>query len=73
MAKWLDRTGIFLLVIFGLLYVGAKIHFFTRFGLLGPSAYLEEHWSFWAGFAIIGALAYCLGWMKKRIEGPKSN
>jgi hypothetical protein len=31
MTKWFDRASVFLLVIFGLLYLGAKIHFFTRY------------------------------------------
>jgi hypothetical protein len=35
LGKWFERLGLFLLVIFGLLYVGAKIHFFTRYGVLG--------------------------------------
>ena len=73
MAKWFGRAGIFLLIIFGLVYVGAKIHFFTRYWRLGPSAYMEEHWPFWAGIAIVGAAVHCLGWIRKRIEGHKSN
>jgi hypothetical protein len=46
MTKWFDRASTFLLVIFGLLYVGAKIHFFTRYWPLSLGAYLEEHWPF---------------------------
>jgi hypothetical protein len=70
MTKWFDRASVFLLVIFGLLYLGAKIHFFTHYW---PLAYVEEHWLFWAGMAIVGAFAYFLGWVRNRIEGPKSN
>jgi hypothetical protein len=55
MEKWIERVGLFLLVIFGLLYVGAKIHFFTRYGVLGAGEYVEEHW-------FVGA---CLGWIRK--------
>jgi hypothetical protein len=73
MAKWFDRASVFLLIIFGLLYVGAKIHFFTHYWPLGPGAYVEEHWPFWAGMAIVGAVAYCLRWIRNRIDGPKSN
>jgi hypothetical protein len=73
MEKWLDRVGIFLLVVFGLLYVGAKIHFFTRYFLLGPGAYVEEHWPFWAGMAVVGAVATCLGWIRNRLKRSKSN
>jgi hypothetical protein len=73
MTKWLERASVFLFVIFGLLYVGAKIDFFTRYWPLGPGAYVEEQWLFWAGMAIIGAIAYFLGWIRNRIDGPKSD
>jgi hypothetical protein len=73
MTKWLDRASVFLFVIFGLLYVGAKIHFFTRYWPLGPGAYVEEHWIFWAGMAIVAAVIYCLEWIRNRIDGPKSD
>ena len=73
MTKWFDRASILLLILFGLLFIGAKIHFFTRYWPLGPGAYVEEHWPFWAGMAIVGALTGCLGWMRNRIDGPKSN
>jgi len=72
MEKWSDRTSVFLLVVFGLLYIGAKIHFFTRYGFLGPGSYVEEHWPFWAGMATVGAVASFLHWIRKRIVGPKS-
>jgi len=71
MDKWLNRLSIFLLVVLGLLFVGAKIHFFTRYGLLGPGAYLEEHWPFWAGMVIVVAVANFLDWIRKRIRGSK--
>jgi hypothetical protein len=58
MDKWFERMGVFLLIIFGLPYVGAKIHFFTRYGVLGPGEYVEEHWLFWAGMAIIGGAGH---------------
>jgi hypothetical protein len=73
MTKWFDRASVFLVVIFCLLYVGAKIHFFTRYWPLGPGVYLEEHWTFWAGMAIVAAVAYCLGRIRNWIDGPKSN
>jgi hypothetical protein len=73
MEKWFDRAGIFLLLVFGLLYVGAKIHFFTRYFLLGSGSYVEQHWPFWAGMAIVGAASACLGWIAKRVKSPKSN
>jgi hypothetical protein len=73
MEKWFERLGTCLLVLFGMLYVGAKIHFFTRYGVLGPGDYVEEHWPFWAGMAIIGGAGACLGWIRKRIERSKPN
>ena len=73
MEQWLKRVGIVLLVIFGLLYVGAKIHFFTRYGVVSPGDYGEEHWPFWAGMAIISGAVACLGWMIKRRDRSKSN
>jgi len=73
MEKWFERAGLFLLIIFGLLYVGAKIHFFTRYSVFGPGEYVEAHWFFWAGMATIGGVAACLGWIRKRLERPKSN
>ena len=65
MEQWLKRVGIVLLVIFGLLYVGAKIHFFTRYGVLGAGEYVEESWFFWAGMATICRAGACLGWIRK--------
>jgi hypothetical protein len=47
MEKWFEIVGLFLLIISGLLYVGAKIHFFARYSELGPGKYAEEHWFFW--------------------------
>jgi hypothetical protein len=72
MEKWLDRVGIFLLVVFGLLYVGAKIHFFTRYSPLGPGVYVEEHWPFWVGMTIVAIMA-SLGWIRGRLKRTKSN
>ena len=72
MEKWFERVGLFLLVIIGLLY-RAKIHFFTRYSVFGPGEYVEAHWFFWAGMATIGGVAACLGWIRKRLERPKSN
>jgi hypothetical protein len=73
MEKWIERAGTFLLVLFGLLYIGAKIHFFTRYGVLGPGKYLEEHWPFWAGVAVIGGAGACLSWIREKIRRPKSS
>jgi hypothetical protein len=73
MDRWLERVIVFLLIIFGLLYIAAKIHFFTRFAAIGPGRYLEEHWPFWAGFVIIGGIWVCLDWIRKRPGPPRSD
>jgi hypothetical protein len=73
MDKWLERASVFLLVIFGLLYIAAKIHFFTRYAVLGPGKYVDEHWPLWAGFAIIGGIWVCFDWIRKRRGRPKSD
>jgi hypothetical protein len=57
MEKWLNGLGVLMMVLFGLIYVGAKIHFFTRYALLEPTGYLEEHWPFgvaWRSWALRG-------------------
>ncbi len=73
MKKWFLKIDFVLFAVFGLLYLGAKVHFFTRYTMLAPSKYVEEHWYFWLGMAIIGGLLACLSWIRKRIERPKSN
>ena len=72
MEKWFARVTVFLLVIFSLLCLGAKIHFFTRYGAVGLGEYLEEHWFFWAGMAIVAGAVACLDWIRKRLEHPRS-
>jgi len=70
--KWLDRLWILLLVIFVLLYVAAKVHFFTRYFKLGPAGYLEEHWVFWAAMAIVNGMLAFLSWFKRSVERRSS-
>jgi len=70
--KWIDRLFFLFLVVFVLLYVGAKIHFFTRYFKLGPAGYLEEHWVFWAAMAIVSGILACLSWAKRRAERVSS-
>jgi hypothetical protein len=72
MKKWLDRLQIVLLVVFGLFYIAAKIHFFTRYFKLGLGSYLEGHWIFWAAMAIVSGILAFLSWVKKRAE-PRSS
>ena len=73
MAKLLEKINILLLILFGLLYVGAKIHFFTRFGELGIGDYLESHWYFWAAMAVVAAVGSLLSFGAKRRNPPKSD
>ncbi len=61
MKKWVDMAEILLIVIGGVIYIGAKVHFFTRYRQLSTGAYLEEHSAFWAGIAIIALLFWTLG------------
>ena len=66
MEKWLQRISNALLVIFIALYVGAKINFFTRYAPSDPSKYVEEHWPFWAAFAVIAGIVASLNWIGAR-------
>jgi hypothetical protein len=68
MKKWTDRLFILFLVVFGMLYIGAKIHFFTRYFKLGPAGYVEKHWVFWAAMAIVSGILALLSWAKTRAE-----
>jgi len=61
MKKWVDMTEILLILIGALIYIGAKVHFFTRYQQLSTGAYLEEHSAFWAGIAIVALLLWTLG------------
>ena len=58
--KWINRAAYFLGLIGGLLYIAAKIHFFTRFGKLGLDDYIKVHYLFWLGFLLIGGLLWIL-------------
>jgi hypothetical protein len=55
-----------------MLYIAAKIHFFTRYVVLGPGGYLEEHWPFWAGFALLGGVGSVVEWICDRRERSAS-
>jgi len=45
---------------FLVVYLAAKVHFFERFA--GDfDTYFAEHWPFWAGMALIGALLWPIG------------
>jgi len=53
-----------LLVMLGLTYLAAKIHFFTRYAAHDYAAYLAEHWPYWAAMAMIVAamgILECVG------------
>jgi len=67
----MEKVNIVLLILFGLLYVGAKIHFFSRFGVLSLGDYLEAHWYFWASMALAAGVGIVLNLATKRGEPPK--
>ena len=73
MGKWSDSIDKVLVVILILLYVGTKLHFFTRYWKLSLGAYLEEHVWFWAGMAIIALVVAFLNWLRRRLGRPNSN
>ncbi len=49
----------------GLLYIAAKIHFFSRYG---SGNFVSEHWPFWAGMAAVGIILAVLDWLKTRFS-----
>jgi hypothetical protein len=53
------------------LWLGAKIHFFTRMGATSLEGYLREHWPFWAGMAIVGVLLFAVGTIERRGAGEQ--
>ena len=70
MRKWSEITTAVLLVLLGLLWAGAKIHFYTRFwdylranDLMG---YVSEHWPFSAAMAFIALLFVAIGARERR-------
>jgi hypothetical protein len=46
MDRWFRRVEIALLVMLGLIYAAAKIHFFSRFQAYHPLAYVADHGPF---------------------------
>jgi hypothetical protein len=42
------------------LYIGAKIHFFTRYDPLRVGTYLQEHSIYWLGMAATGFLIWLI-------------
>jgi hypothetical protein len=61
-------TGV-LLVAFAVLYVAAKVHFFTRFGATDLHGYISEHWPYSAGLTAITALIWVVAWLSKEEPG----
>ncbi len=70
---WCDRIDKVLVVICILLYVAAKLHFFTHYGTLSLGAYLEQHAWFWAAIAIVALVSSVLNWSRKRLQRSNSN
>jgi hypothetical protein len=59
--RWTEKLAILLLICLVMLWVGAKIHFFMRFGNTTVDGYILEHWPFWAGMTFVGLLLLLLG------------
>ena len=63
---WPERVSIGLLLTLGVTWVGAKVHFLTRFGADNVETYMQEHWPFWAAMTLIGVLLLGLGAVERR-------
>jgi len=72
MKRRIEAAVIFLCVVGVLIYLGAKVHFFTRFGQIGDGEYLKQHRHFWVGMAIVGLLAWILSRIKAYLERSQS-
>ena len=70
MRKWTDATTGVLLVLLGLLWAGAKIHFFMRYWHYYEAdnlrGYILEHSPFWAGAALVGLGFLVTGAIERR-------
>jgi hypothetical protein len=66
MRGWTERAAAILMVLSAVVWVGAKMHFFARFGARSLDGYLSEHWPFWAAMVAIGALLIVLGIVEPR-------
>jgi hypothetical protein len=66
MDRLIRRIEIILLVMLGLTYLAAKMHFFMRYQPYDSLAYVTEHWPFWLAMAIIGVtigIQECVRWV----------
>lgn len=68
MDLWFRRAEITLLILLGMVYVAAKIHFFTRYQPNNSLAYMAEHWPFWAAMVVIAVVAAILEWVHQFIS-----
>jgi SNF family Na+-dependent transporter len=64
MAKWLDRTGIILVLLGGAFYIRAKIHYFSHYGEPG---YHAAHLPYTIGLVLIGLALMIINWARKRL------
>jgi hypothetical protein len=60
-------TAAVLVAAFVVLYVAAKVHFFTRFGATDLNGYIGEHWPYSAGLGGIMALVWAISWLSRKI------
>lgn len=69
MRKFLIFLEVLLVAAAVLVYVAAKVHFFTAFHNDIP-AYLHQHWPFWAAFTAIAIAISGIEAIKRRLEPP---
>ncbi|HET9839098.1 MAG TPA: hypothetical protein VFR84_12740 [Candidatus Angelobacter sp.] len=69
MIKWLNRIGLILALVGGVVYVFAKIHFFTRFGAVSTDEYVKEHYPYTLGLLAIGGIIWVITRVISHLEG----
>jgi hypothetical protein len=61
-------TGV-LVSVFVVVYVAAKIHFFTRFDAANLNAYWAEHWPYTAALALVCVMLWGIVALTRRRPG----
>jgi FtsH-binding integral membrane protein len=66
----LRTTAAVLWVLLLIVYLAAKFNFFTRYGTMGVSGYVQQHSPYWLGMA---AIAFVI-WIMQKVspEEPRS-
>jgi len=66
----LKMLAITLAVSLAVVYVAAKVHFFTRFDPADLRGYWAEHWPFTAGLVVIAAAVWAVAVLLSRRTQP---